>query len=77
MSGISRFVEIYQFYWMLRSNYHQELAWKDAAEARQSRARAEAQAHAQAEAMLRANPSGQLGNAELDDADSLKDAGLM
>lgn len=77
MSGISRFVEIYQFYWMLRSNYHQELAWQDAAEARQSRARAEAQAYAQMEAMLRANPSGQLGNAELDDAENLKDAGLI
>lgn len=77
MSGLSRIIEIYQFYWMLRSNHHQKLAWQDAAEARIARDRAEAQAKAQLEAMLAANPSGQLGNAELNEPKALKDSGLL
>lgn len=70
-------VEVYQFFWMLESNYQQRLAWEDAAEARIARARAEAQAAAQLRAMLDANPSGSLGHARLNDIDSLFDAGLL
>jgi len=77
MSAFSQFSEIYQFFWMLRSNYHQELAWQDAAEARIARVRAEEQAQAQLQAMLDANPSGQLGHARLDDEEALGDSGLL
>jgi len=77
MSGFSRVVEIYQFFWMLRSNHHQVLAWQDAAEARVAREKAERQAAAQLKAMLDANPSGQLGNSKLDDASALKQSGLV
>lgn len=72
-----RFVEIYQFFWMLESHRAQRMAWKDAAEARLARARAEAQAAAQLQAMLDANPSGQLGNARLNDEDALRRSGLL
>ena len=74
---LGKLVEIYQFFWMLESHGQQRLAWEDAAEARIARARAEAQAAAQLKAMLDANPSGQLGNARLNDANALKDSGLL
>ena len=77
MSSFPRIVEVYQFFWMLRSNHEQELAWQDAADARVARVRAEQQAAAQLEAMLDANPSGQLGNSQLDDQDALKRSGLL
>lgn len=75
--AFSRIVEIYQFFWMLESHAEQRLAWRDAAEARYSKARAEALAAAQVQAMLDANPSGQLGNARLDDDEALVRAGLI
>lgn len=69
--------ELYQFFWMMESHQQQRLSWNDAAEARIARSRAEAQAAAQLKAMLIANPSGSLGHAALDDAQALKDAGLL
>ncbi|HEV7248840.1 MAG TPA: hypothetical protein VGN93_17830 [Shinella sp.] len=75
--SVRRLVEIYQFFWMLESHAEQRLAWEDAAEARIARDRAEAQAAAQLQAMLDANPSGQLGNAQLNDPQSLEDSGLL
>ncbi len=75
--SIRRLVEIYQFFWMFESHAQQRLAWEDAAGARIARDRAEAQAAAQLKAMLAANPSGQLGNAQLNDPQSLEDSGLL
>lgn len=75
--SVRRLVEIYQFFWMLESHAQQRLAWEDAAGARIARDRAEAQAAAQLKAMLAANPSGQLGNAQLNDPQSLEDSGLL
>lgn len=75
--SLRTFVEIYQFFWMLESNAQQRLAWQDAAEMRIARARAESAAAAQLAAMLDANPSGQLGNAKLDDPENLKKSGLL
>lgn len=77
MSSFSRVIEIYQFLWSLRANYEQAKAWADAEDARTARIRAEAQAAAQLQAMLDANPSGQLGNAELDNRNALKNSGLL
>lgn len=74
--SIHRFVEIYQFFWMLESHAQQRLAWEDAEEARIARSRAETQAAVQLQAMLDANPSGQLGNAQINDPRSLDDSGL-
>lgn len=75
--SVRRLVEIYQFFWMLESHAQQRLAWEDAADARIARDRAEAQAAAQLQAMLDANPSGQLGNAQLNDPQRLEDSGLL
>lgn len=75
--SVRRLVEIYQFFWMFESHAQQRLAWEDAAGARIARDRAEAQAAAQLKAMLAANPSGQLGNAQLNDPQSLEDSGLL
>lgn len=69
--------EIIQFFWMFESHHHQRLGWQDAAEARVARERAEAKAAAQLDAMLKANPSGSLGHAKLNDADKLKKSGLL
>ncbi|MCO6051522.1 hypothetical protein NGM99_17190 [Mesorhizobium sp. RP14(2022)] len=69
--------EFYQFFWMFESHAQQRLSWRDAAEARLSRARAEAMAAAQLRAMLEANPSGQLGNARLNDLEALRRSGLI
>ena len=73
----SRFLEFYQLLWMFESHAQQQLAWTDAEEARRARVRAEAQAAAQLEAMLDANPSGQLGTAQLDDIGALVRSGLL
>lgn len=75
--SLSFAMQLYNFYWSVKSNHHQELAWQDAAEARIARARAEAQAAAQLQTMLEANPTGQLGNAKLDDEEALKVSGLL
>ncbi|MGB3503422.1 MAG: hypothetical protein WBA44_17500 [Mesorhizobium sp.] len=77
MSTFSRIMEIYNFVWMLESHAAQRLAWRDAEEMRVARVRAEAQAAAQLYAMLDANPSGQLGNAMLDDEQALRESGLL
>lgn len=77
MSAFNRIMEIYNFIWMLESHSAQRLAWRDAEEMRVARMRAEAQAAAQAQTMLDANPSGQLGNAALDDEDAIKRSGLI
>lgn len=77
MSAFSRIMEIYNFVWMLESHAAQRLAWHDAEDMRLSRVRAEAQAAAQLQAMLDANPSGQLGNAQIDDETALRDSGLL
>lgn len=69
--------DIYQFYWMLESHAQQRLAWDDAAEMRIARRRAEELAAARMQAMLEANPSGQLGNSQLNDLNKLKDSGLL
>lgn len=70
-------LDLYELTWMFRSHAQQELAWKDAEEARIARARAEAQAAAQSRAMLDANPGGALGDARLDDEKALKKSGLL
>lgn len=75
--SLGRVIEIYQFYWMLKSHSQQRLAWNDAAQARIARARAEAQSAAQLHAMLIAHPSGALGHARLDDLDTLRESGLL
>ena len=75
--SLGKLVEIYQFLWMLESNAQQRLAWEDSAEARIARQRAEAHAAAQLEVMLISNPSGSLGNAKLNDKDSLRKSGLL
>lgn len=69
--------EYVQFFWMFESHAQQRLVWKDAAEARIARAKAEAQAAAQMDAMLKANPSGSLGHAKLNDSTALKNEGLL
>lgn len=75
--SLRRLLELYQFVHMLESHYQQRLAWEDAQQARLARLRAEAQAAAQSRAMLDANPSGQLGNARLDDETALRESGLL
>lgn len=75
--SFSRVMQVYQFFWMLESHAQQRLSWQDAEEARFARARAEAQAAAQMRAMLDANPSGSLGNAQLNDLDALDQSGLL
>jgi hypothetical protein len=72
-----RLFELYEIAWMFESHHHQRLAWEDAIQARLARDRAEAQALAQLRAMLDANPSGQLGDARLNDLDILKRSGLL
>ncbi len=75
--SLGRIMEIYQFFWMFESHAQQRLAWDDAVEARAARLRAEAQSAAQLQAMLLANPSGQMGNAQLNDPRSLSQSGLL
>lgn len=75
--SLGRIVEIYQFFWMFESHAQQRLSWDDAALARVARERAEQQAAAQLKAMLDANPSGQLGNAQLNDPVALMKSGLL
>lgn len=70
-------ISIYETIWMFESHRQQRLAWRDAEEARGARLRAEAQAAAQLRAMLDANPSGQLGNARLNDEKILRESGLL
>ena len=75
--SFAKFVEVYNFFWLVESQQQQRLAWEDAAEARIARARAEAHAAAQLRVILEANPSGMLGNAQLNDPDALKKSGLL
>lgn len=75
--SFGRLMEIYQFFWMFESHAQQRLAWDDAAQARIARERAETIAAMQLQAMLDANPSGQLGNAQLNDPDGLEQSGLL
>jgi len=63
--------------WTLAAYQQQALAWEDAAKARIARDRAEAQSKAQHAAMMKANPSGQLGTSSLNNTDALKKAGLL
>ena len=70
-------VQIHQFFWSLEAQAQQRLAWEDAAQARVARVRAEEQAQAQLRAMLDANPSGQLGRAQLNDIYALIRSGLL
>jgi hypothetical protein len=72
-----KLLEAYQFGFMLLTHYNQVRSWQDAAEARIARMRAEETAQAQLRAMLDANPSGQLGNARLDDETVLRESGLL
>lgn len=74
---IQRAISLYQLWWMFRSHRAQRLAWDDAAEARVARARSERLAEERLQAMLDANPSGQLGNAKLNDLDALRRSGLL
>ncbi len=77
MKGFNGLIKAYQFVHMLESYYHQRKAWKDAKEARIARQRAEQLAAQQVAAMLSANPSGQLGTAQLNDEDALRHGGLL
>lgn len=74
---IERVSAFIQFFWMFESHAQQRLAWEDAAEARVARRKADALAAAQFEAMLRANPSGSLGHAKINDLEVLKREGLL
>lgn len=67
----------YNFIWMLESHSQQRLAWDDAVQARLARDRAERRALIQHKAMMDANPSGQLGNAQLNDPEALGRSGLI
>lgn len=69
--------EYIQFFWMFESQAQQRLAWKDAAQARIARERAERLAAAQLRAMMTTNPSGSLGDAQLNDPDNLSKSGLL
>lgn len=69
--------EYWQMGFTLASQYQQILSWEDARQMRIARERSEAIAAEQARAMLDANPSGQLGRSQLDDEQSLKNAGLL
>lgn len=75
--SLRNLVEIHQFLFSLESQAAQRLAWEDAEQARIARARAEAVAAARLSQMLDANPSGQLGNAKLNDLDALIRSGLL
>ncbi len=75
--SFGRITEIVQFFWMFESQAQQRLAWDDAAQARIARDRAETRSAAQLDAMLDANPSGSLGNAQLDDLAALDKSGLL
>jgi hypothetical protein len=77
MSSLGRLMEIYQFFWMFESHAQQRLGWNDAAQARIAREKAEDQARAQLRAMMIANPSGALGNAQLNDREALERSGLL
>lgn len=77
MSAFSKIMGVYNFLWMLESHAAQRMAWQDAEDMRIARLRAEEQAAAQLQAMLEANPSGQLGNAQLDDEIALRESGLL
>ncbi len=70
-------LEWYQTAWMFESHYQQRLSWEDAQLARVARVRSEARSEAQLRAMLDANPSGSLGDAMLNDPDSLEASGLL
>ena len=70
-------MSLYHLAWTVRSHRAQRLAWEDAANARIARARSERQAEERLQAMLDANPSGQLGNARLNDLDALRRSGLL
>jgi len=74
---MSKFIMVCNFLWQLEAQQQQRLAWEDAAQARIDRARANALAMVQHENMLRANPSGMLGNARLNDREALIEAGLL
>lgn len=75
--SLRNLVEIHQFLFSLESQAAQRLAWEDAEQARIARARAEALAAARLRQMLDANPSGQLGNAKLNDREALIRSGLL
>ncbi|MGU3537367.1 hypothetical protein [Methylobacterium sp. A54F] len=75
--SLRNLVEIHQFLFSLESQAAQRLAWEDAEQARIARARAEAVAAARLRQMLDANPSGQLGNAKLNDIEALIRSGLL
>lgn len=74
---LRQLIEIHQFMFSLESQAAQRLAWEDAEQARIARARAEAMAAARLRQMLDANPSGQLGNAKLNDLGALIRSGLL
>jgi hypothetical protein len=75
--SIRRYLTLYEIFWMFESHAQQRLSWEDAVQARIARERAEAQAAAQLRAMLNANPSGSLGNARLNDRETLRKSGLL
>ena len=77
MRYIGSLIQIYQFIWSLEAHREQRLAWRDAAEARRARLMAEARAQAQHNAMMKANPSGQLGSSALGNREALKKGGLL
>lgn len=77
MRFIGGLIQIYQFIWSLEAHREQRLAWRDAAEARRARLIAEARAAAQHQAMMKANPSGQLGRSALGTRDALEKGGLL
>lgn len=74
---LQQLIAIHQFLFSLESQAAQRLAWEDAEQARYARARAEAAAAARMRQMLDANPSGQLGNAKLNDPKALRESGLL
>lgn len=75
--SVRQLIELHQFLFNLESQDARRLAWDDAEQARIARARAERIAAARLRAMLDANPSGQLGDAQLNDPDTLRRSGLL
>lgn len=75
--SLNQLMALHQFLFSLESQAAQRLAWEDAEQARLARARADMIAAMRMRAMLDANPSGQLGDAQLNDLKALKRSGLL
>lgn len=74
---MSKLITVVNFLWQMEAQHHQRLAWEDAEQARIARARAEHLAAQRLQAMIDAHPSGELGDAQLNDPHALAQSGLL